>query len=111
MSQHEKLNKIIKQSMSGRLSQHMVEKISPNISDTLLEHGTFMRWHDAKTNPPKEDGEYIVYAKNLTGYWKLDKPVFVAQYSLGEWIFQGWEDNHIIAWMNLPKPPQKNKGV
>ena len=67
-----------------------------------------MKWRNAKTNPPKEDGEYIVFAKNLTGYWKLDKPVFTCNYCLGEWIFQGWEDNHITHWMPMPKPPQEN---
>ena len=64
------------------------------------------QWIDAKINPPKEDGEYIVFAKNLTGYWKLDKPVFTCNYCLGEWIFQGWEDNRITHWMPMPKPPK-----
>lgn len=64
------------------------------------------QWIDVKTNPPKEDGEYIVFAKNLTGYWKLDKPVFTCNYYLGEWIFQRWEDNRITHWMPMPKPPK-----
>ena len=58
------------------------------------------------TKKPKKDGKYIVYTKNLTGLRKLEDPVFVADFLDGEWIFQGWENNKITNWKEMPKPPE-----
>lgn len=68
-----------------------------------------MKWRNAKTNPPKKDGEYIICVENLTGYYILDKPVFVAHYWMDEWSFEGWEDNNVTHWMPMPKPPKENQ--
>lgn len=66
-----------------------------------------MAWINAKENPPKKDGKYIVCVKNLTGYRPLREEVFIATFMGGEWIFNGWEDNDVTHWMNKPKKPRK----
>ena len=68
-----------------------------------------MKWRNAETNPPKKDGEYIVHVKNLTGYRILNNSVFLASYCMGEWIFEGWDDNNVTHWMPMPKPPKESK--
>lgn len=67
----------------------------------------FMKWINAEESPPKKDGKYFVYTKNLTGYKPLEDNVFVAQYAFGEWLFNGWEDNKVTHWMKLPKEPKE----
>jgi len=79
-----------------------------------VKHGRWVKdkdgdeWRDAKTDPPKEDGEYIVHVRNLSGYWQMKSPVFVAEYFKGDWIFQGWEDNEVTHWQPLPELPKEN---
>ena len=58
---------------------------------------------------PDKAGKYIVSVKNMAGFWILDNPVFVCDYEFDTFIFQGWEDNDVIAWMPLPEPYRKEK--
>lgn len=60
-------------------------------------------WMPCKVSNPKKNGEYIVTIKNLTGYRVLKKKVITAEFYGGDWIFDGWEDNEVIAWMCMPK--------
>jgi hypothetical protein len=61
-------------------------------------------WISVSERLPSESGKYLVTAKNITGWWILDNNVFVCDYAHDTFIFQGWEDNEVIAWMPLPAP-------
>lgn len=61
-------------------------------------------WISVKDKLPTETGKYLVTVKNLTGYWILKNNVFVCDYQFDDFIFQGWEDNKVIAWQPLPQP-------
>lgn len=61
-------------------------------------------WIPCSEKLPSEKGKYLVTVKNLTGFWILEEPVFVCDYEFDTFIFQGWEDNDVIAWKPLPKP-------
>lgn len=64
------------------------------------------KWILCSERLPEQSGKYIVTVKNLTGYWILENNVFVCDYQYDEFIFQGWEDNKVIAWQPLPTPYQ-----
>lgn len=66
-----------------------------------------MKWINAKENPPKKDGKYLVCTTNLTGYNPLEDDVLIATFMGGEWIFNGWKYNNVTHWMNKPKKPKK----
>lgn len=59
-------------------------------------------WIPVSERLPKEDGRYLVTVQNLTGYERLDNNVFECEFFYTDWIFKGWKDNKVIAWM--PKP-------
>jgi hypothetical protein len=61
-------------------------------------------WIACSERLPSEAGKYLITVKNLTGYWILDNNVFVCDYQFDDFIFQGWEDNAVIAWQPLPAP-------
>ena len=61
------------------------------------------RWIPVSERLPKEDGRYLVTVQNLTGYEHLDNNVFECEFFNTDWIFKGWKDNKVIAWMPLPK--------
>ena len=61
-------------------------------------------WIPCSERLPEEKGKYLVTAENETGWWILENNVFVCEYAFDTFIFQGWEDNEIIAWMPLPAP-------
>jgi hypothetical protein len=61
-------------------------------------------WISVSERLPSGSGKYLVTAKNITGWWILDNNVFVCDYAYDTFIFQGWEDNEVIAWMPLPSP-------
>lgn len=61
-------------------------------------------WIPCSERLPKENGKYLVTVKNLTGYWIMKSNVFVCEYCYNDFIFQGWEDNKVIAWQPLPQP-------
>ncbi len=63
-------------------------------------------WIPCSEGLPEESGKYLVTVENLTGYWIMENNVFVCDYQYNEFIFQGWEDNKIIAWQPLPAPYQ-----
>lgn len=64
---------------------------------------THPNWIPVSERLPDTIGRYLVTIKNLTGYKKLEQEVFECSYC-GDWIFKGWEDNDVIAWMPLPEP-------
>ena len=61
-------------------------------------------WIPCSERLPSESGKYLVTAKNITGWWILENNVFVCDYAYDTFIFQGWEDNEVIAWCELPAP-------
>jgi hypothetical protein len=67
-------------------------------------------WKTFPENTPPANGEYIVYAINITGRNKLDEDVFVAKYFCGDWLFENWEDNKVTHWMDFPDAPSDKKG-
>ena len=62
------------------------------------------RWIPVSERLPEENGQYLVTVKNLTGYEQLSNNVFECEFFEKDWIFKGWKDNKVIAWMPLPKP-------
>ena len=58
-----------------------------------------------KEKLPKEQGRYIVSVVNLTGRNPLSDNIFIANFMFDEWLFEGWEDNVVTYWMELPKNP------
>lgn len=61
-------------------------------------------WIPVSDGLPEEYGIYLVTLKNLTGYKLLDRNVISCSYAYGDWHFDGWEDNSVIAWKPLPDP-------
>ena len=61
------------------------------------------RWIPVSEKLPKEDGRYLVTVRNLTGDGYLDNNVFECEFFYINWIFKGWQDNKVIAWMPLPE--------
>lgn len=61
-------------------------------------------WHDAKTDPPKEAGEYIVMIKG-------GADVITLLYDGGLWFEEdeeGWQTYYSVThWMPLPEPPEE----
>ena len=66
-------------------------------------------WIPCSERLPSEEGKYLVTVKNLRGYWILENNVFVCNYQFDDFIFQGWEDNEVIAWQPLPTPYRTEK--
>ena len=59
-------------------------------------------WHDLRKNPqdtPKKNGEYWVYM-NCSGN-KISRALV-----WNECVFMGMYDAEILAWCELPKPPE-----
>lgn len=61
-------------------------------------------WITVSERLPSESGKYLVTTKNKTGWWILENNVFVCDYAYDTFVFQGWEDNEVIAWCELPAP-------
>ena len=70
----------------------------------LIETQRDNDWIPCSERLPSEKGKYLVTAKNETGWWILENNVFVCEYAFDTFIFQGWEDNEVIAWQPLPAP-------
>lgn len=64
-----------------------------------------MKWISIKEKLPKKQGKYIVSVVNLTGRNPLQDNIFIANFMFDEWLFEGWEDNVVTYWMELPKNP------
>lgn len=86
---------------------------------------TNMKWHDAITDPPKEDGEYLAYIddgsfpfyevmtydkeayrKDTNDFWSLER--------VPGWYYEfpdcGTCDcSYVKYWMELPKPPNSGE--
>lgn len=62
------------------------------------------KWIPVSERLPEENGQYLVTVKNLTGYEQLYNNVFECEFFEKDWIFKGWKDNKVIAWMPLPQP-------
>lgn len=107
--------------------EKMCCNVYENVKKRLIEEDgwVFPNWHDMKTDPPKEDGTYLVcrypfyhpegevttsnYALNLR---KVDDLDFEEErpgwwYYDDEWGFK--EEGPFDYWMPLPKPPKKEE--
>ena len=62
------------------------------------------KWIPVDVALPSINTKYLVIIRNLTGYKPLENTVIIADYFYGDWIFEGWEDNKVIAWMTKPVP-------
>ena len=65
------------------------------------------QWHDAKSDPPKEPGEYIVAIKD-------SETATTLSFRDGSWVeVEDHDDDcwytyyNVTHWMPLPKPPAK----
>lgn len=93
--------------MSWLLSESDIEEIKKQaVAEYLLENSDILknRWIPCNERLPDKEGKYLVTVKNLTGYWIMENNVFVCDYQYDDFIFQGWEDNKVIAWQPLPEP-------
>lgn len=87
-------------------------------------------WHNAKTDPPKEEGKYLV-CRSFPYIKGMDYFITISSYSFNLFSFDkydfadkrpgqaGWyyyndewgytEETDIVFWMPLPKPPKKEE--
>lgn len=79
----------------------LMQKLSELPPGTLFSKG---HWIPVSERLPEENGQYLVTVKNLTGYEQLYNNVFECEFFEKDWIFKGWKDNKVIAWMPLPEP-------
>ena len=91
----------------NRIGRKSFEAIVENINELAEEYNN--GWISVKDKLPTETGKYLVTVKKLTGYWILKNNVFVCDYQFDDFIFQGWEDNKVIAWQPLPQPYKENE--
>ena len=104
-------NTLTKESVNF-LNAHGIKFVSASkmkeiVQEVAKEYGN--GWIPVETAMPTEDGKYMVTVKNLTGFWTLDDNVFECDYAFGTFIFQGWEDNKVIAWKPKDAPYQKGE--
>ena len=86
---------------------HMIReaiKIAKQLAEEYKVSEMPTGWIPVSERLPSESGKYLVTAKNITGWWILENNVFVCDYAYDTFIFQGWEDNEVIAWRELPTP-------
>lgn len=112
--------------MAGFNFDKLCQDVYEDLKKRLIDDGwVFPNWHDMKTDPPKEDGTYLVccypfyhpegevttsnYALNLREVDDLDfedeRPGW--WYYNDEWGFK--EEGPFDYWMPLPKPPKKEE--
>lgn len=108
----------------------IINQMKDALIQSFLKDGIVLPvWHDAKNDPPKEEGRYLVcrdfsiingecfvaissYSFDLFGFDKYDfadkKPGQAGWYYYNdEWGYR--EEKDIVFWMPLPKPPKKEK--
>ena len=112
--------------MAGFNFDKLCQNVYEDLKKRLIDDGwVFPNWHDVKTDPPKEDGTYLVcrypfyhpegevttsnYALNLR---KVDDLEFEEErpgwwYYNDEWGFK--EEGPFDYWMPLPKTPKKEE--
>lgn len=90
-------------------SLNLLEKVvKGELEEIRAEGENFVKprtgeWIPVTEGLPEEDGRYLVTVENLTGYDLLDSNVFECEFCYTDWIFKGWKDNKVIAWMPLPE--------
>ena len=86
---------------------------------------TAMMWHDAHTDPPKKDGEYITYTRTNYGRGFYRIPLWTKDlYRVNDYEFyhlkrkkdrSGWYDldsecgilpENVDYWIERPEPPE-----
>jgi hypothetical protein len=105
MDVREKLVEIIQNSVGG-CARHWAEVIA----DGLLAHGvTVQEWHSA-SNPPKEDGTYIVQTNTgtiTTARFYAFKSFPATKYLPACHRSSSWQSNrNVVKWTYLPQPPK-----
>ena len=89
--------------------------ISDNIYQEILnlpsEDVAATKWIDAKENPPKEEGWYLVYTKPDKGYKSINKAEYLKGYEWNGfepyWRGAGGHWGNVAYWMPLPEPPSQ----
>ena len=90
--------------------------------DSIEESKTTV-WHDAKTDPPKDEGPYIYWYKYNDVYDYVEAGVIKDRfenirydYGKGYYQYGCWAgdvsnqyDAKVLAWTELPAPPTKEK--
>lgn len=63
------------------------------------------QWRDAKTNPPKEDGDYFAVYK----FWNWDDCVDTREFKDGKWTEEE-RRGEVRLWMPIPFIPKEDGG-
>lgn len=56
-------------------------------------------WRDAKTDPPKSKGNYLVYCPGMVNR------ITVAEFNMSWWMDEDSADTFVTHWTDLPTPP------
>lgn len=71
------------------------------------------KWSDAKSNPPKKSGKYLVWIKCEKGTW-AEEGDYAAEEA--EWSHDRYHDgfaevstDFVTHWMPLPEPPKEEE--
>lgn len=124
MNDREKLIELLKKTEITRINGHralaevcFTPHVFENMADHLLAHGvTVQRWIPA-SDPPKEDGEYIVcfewndFGKRGRTVGRCDFDTEVGFYELVEQIDDTYRKDprdDVTYWMPLPEPPKED---
>ena len=77
----------------------------------VIEASKAAVWHNAQTDPPKENGEYLCFYEYFRygGYNCMYRTMDRGQFFNGHW---GGEPTHgtkanVLGWTNLPAPPKE----
>jgi len=66
-------------------------------------------WIPVTERLPENEGAYLVTTRDLFGGKLTASNVFECIYIADDWIYHGWEDNKVLAWMPKPEPYKENK--
>ena len=105
MDVREKLVEIIQNSVGG-CARHWAEVIA----DGLIANGvTVQEWYSS-SNPPKEDGTYIVQTNTgtiTTARFYAFKSFPATKYFPAVHRHESWQSNrNVVKWTFLPQPPK-----
>ena len=108
MDVREKLVELIFKSLCRHI--HKSCKLAENIADDLLADGvTVQEWYSA-SNPPKEDGTYLVQTNTgtiTTARFYAFKSFPATKYLPACHRSPSWQSNrNVVKWTFLPQPPK-----
>ena len=74
-----------------------------------LNRGQRMRWHDAKSDPPRDNGHYLTLVRTQSGSVEIEiAPWCNREYNGGHKMGCYFEREQVTHWMPLPKLPPVN---